>query len=159
MCGAAQMDVVLMLHGGCVGEERSRWSVRLNGRKMWRSAAAVLIYNKPAVSAADTDCGRDTSTDFLYCATLTASSATNSKPLGPDGIWTGWRTFLILTGQENSDATAIIGTTLQHLSDCRYTTWRQVLWVFCLSRYPRGRWDQVPVCESTLENVQHPRGA
>lgn len=52
-------------------------------KKDGRSRDAVLIYNKAAVSAADTDCGRDTSTDFLYCAMLTASSATNSKLLGP----------------------------------------------------------------------------
>lgn len=51
--------------------------------------AAVLIYNKLAVSAADTDCGRDTWTDFLYCATLTASSATNSKTPRPRW-YLGW---------------------------------------------------------------------
>lgn len=53
-------------------------------KKDGRSGAAVLIYTKAAVSAADTDCGRDTSTDFLYFTMLTTSSATNPKPLAPN---------------------------------------------------------------------------
>lgn len=58
ICGAVQMDVVVMSHGRFTGDERTRQSVGLTGRKMGRSG--VLIYSKAAVSAADTDCGRDT---------------------------------------------------------------------------------------------------
>lgn len=52
---------------------------------------------------------------------------------------------------------AIIGTALQHLSDCRYKIWRQLLWVSCLSRYPRGPLRPgSSLREHTGERRQHP---